>query len=143
MQSLDIDHKESTPLAKLTRQCIWINTAFVSLGKVFFFLFFLHAAACNPSKNADLDSSFQKHLIKVHHGVSIVKPPGISLLIKGGKAGLDCLSVAETHAFIGNVWYCKQIGSDPFVSANLIAQYGKTESHHILSPFTKGVRNRT
>lgn len=35
MQSLDIDHKESTPLAKLTRQCIWINTAFPSLGKRF------------------------------------------------------------------------------------------------------------
>lgn len=89
MQSLDIDQKESTPLAKLTRQCIWINTAFPSLGKRFFSppFSFLHAADCNPGKSADLGSSFQKHLIKVHHAVSIVKPPGISLWIRGGGGG--------------------------------------------------------
>lgn len=27
MQLLDIDHEESTPLAKLMRQCIWIDAA--------------------------------------------------------------------------------------------------------------------
>lgn len=31
MQSLDIDHQQSTPLAKLMRQCIWINSAFLQL----------------------------------------------------------------------------------------------------------------
>lgn len=114
MQSLDIDQKESTPLAKLTRQCIWINTAFPSLGKRFFSppFSFLLAADCNPGKSADLGSSFQKHLIKVHHAVSIVKPPGISLWIRGGggEARLNCLSATETHAFIGNVPSWKRMG---------------------------------
>lgn len=38
-------------------------------------LFFVLRAAAggNPSESADLGSSFQKHLIKVHHAVSIVK----------------------------------------------------------------------
>ena len=141
MQSLDIDQKESTPLAKLTRQCIWINTAFLSLGKrTFFSPFFLHATACNPSKSADLDSSFKKHLIKVHYDVSIVKPPGISLWIRWvGGARLNCLSVTETHAFIGKVCYCKRIGCDPrrrsfqqIWSSNMRRQTCTTSCRHLL-----------
>lgn len=37
---------------------------------------------CNPGKSADLSSSFQEHLIKVHRTPPIVKPPGISLWIR-------------------------------------------------------------
>lgn len=85
------------------------------LAKVSFPLFFFHHAAdCNPGKSADLGSSFQKPLIKVHHAVSIVKPPGISLWIRGdwgrGGALLNCLSAAEKQAFIWNVLSWKWIG---------------------------------
>lgn len=75
--------------------------------------FFFHRAAdCNAGKTADLGSSFQKPLIKVHHAVSIVKPPRISLWIRGGCGGalLNCLSAVEKHAFICNVLSWKWIG---------------------------------
>lgn len=87
MQSPDIDHQESTPLAKLTRQCIWIDTAFPSLGKRFLFppSSFPTPWPVTQAKVLILARPFRKHHIKVHHAVSIVKMPGISLWIRGGK----------------------------------------------------------
>lgn len=147
MQSLDIDQKESTPLAKLTRQCIWINTAFPSLGKRFFSppFFFLHAADCNPGKSADLGSSFQKHLIRVHHAVSVVKPPGISLWIRMGESSpqlFKCNRDACLH------WGCAVLKMNgPAIVARSFQQiwspnWGRQERHHILSSFAGEVRNR-
>lgn len=60
MQPPGIDHQQSTPLAKLTRQCRWINSAFLQPTHPGFLFFFLSAAVCNVSKSAEFSSSFFK-----------------------------------------------------------------------------------
>lgn len=142
MQSLDIDHEESTPLAKLMRQCIWIDAAPPRHHHL------LAKASFSTSSSSEPAPAIQgKVLIWAHLFQSISLKfimeyqwqnsqeshycaGAVQLGDQEAWARLSCLSVTET------VWLlcCKWLGC-VCASANMTFQHGRTDSDRILSSF--------